>query len=250
MTTRYSVRLEAPAAFATQHRAVLAALPEHFEIVESGAADAVLVADAATRRGARVLVAADTLTAPAIDTVAIPAMSFAPRLFAEPIVVGAHSTSFALYDSVVRLDRAGSQGIRTGLLEQLAALRALTGEALHLTKIVRIGEGYLADGVLGQRTAVVALTGVAFSSPGPAFALHAANIKQRLEIEIDEPSIARPARVQTFSAEGTTQGVLIHQNDHRLTWLAVHATLGGGRGNGYGQDAWRADIAEIMRVVS
>ena len=44
---------------------MIAGLPEHFEIVESGAADAVLVTNAATRRGASVLVAADTLTAPA-----------------------------------------------------------------------------------------------------------------------------------------------------------------------------------------
>src|SRR5271163_99090 len=165
MTTRYSVQLEATGAAATAHRAVLAGLPEHFEIVESGAADAVLVTNAATRRGASVLVAADTLTAPASHVVAIPAMRFVPRLFAEPIVTRAHSAFSVLYDSVVRLDSVGIRGIRGALLEQLAALRALTGETLHLTKIVRIGEGYLAEGVLGQRTAVVALTGVAFSSP-------------------------------------------------------------------------------------
>src|SRR5208282_2408952 len=115
------------------------------------------------------------------------------------------------------------------------------------TKIVRIGEGYIAEGVLGQRRGVVALTGVAPSSPGPAFTLHAANIKQRLEIEIDETSIARPARIQTFGATGVSQGALNHQNDHRLTWLTVHATLAGGRGSGYGEEAWRADIAEIMK---
>jgi hypothetical protein len=250
MTTRYLVRLEGADAAATPHRAVLSALPEHFEIVESGPADAVLVANVATGRGGSVLVATDVMTAPARDVVAVPAMRFAPRLFAEPAVIAARSTLFALYDSVVRLESVKIRGIHGALLEQLAALRALTGETVHLTKIVRIGDGYLAAGVLEQRRGIVALTGLGPSSPGPAFALHAANVEQRLEIEIDETSIARPARVQTFSARGVSQGALNHQNDHRLTWLAVHATLAGGRRSGYGEDSWRTDIAEIMAVVS
>lgn len=72
MTTRYTVRLEAPAALAAAHRVVLAALPGHFEIIEGGVLDAALVTDATTKREARVLVAADTLTASAKDAVAIP----------------------------------------------------------------------------------------------------------------------------------------------------------------------------------
>ena len=229
---------------------MLAALPGHFEIIEGGVLDAALVTDATTKREARVLVAADTLTASAKDAVAIPAMRFAPPLFAEPTVIRARSAPCALYDSIVRLDRGGIEGVRAGLLEQMAAVRALTGEALQLIKVLRVGEGYLAEGIIGRRAAVAALTGVASASTGPAFALHAASVTQRLEIEIDETSIARPARVRTFDAEGARQGVLIHQSDDRLTWLVAHAALSAGRGNGYGDDAWRADITEIMRIVS
>ena len=249
MTTRYSVCLEATGAAAAAHKAVLAALPEHFTIVEGGAADAALVSDAKARQGTRVLVAADPLRPPASDAIAIPALRFAPRLFAEAAAIQARSIPYSLYESVVRFDRAGLLGVRTGLLEQMAALWVLTGETLHLKKVVLIGEGYLAEGAIGQRGAAVALTGVASSSSGPAFTIRAVSVAERLEIEIDGTSIARPARVRRFAAEGATEGPLIHQNDHRLTWLAAHAELDGRAQNGYGGEGWRADVAEIMKVV-
>jgi hypothetical protein len=249
MTIRRTVRLDAPSSLAAAHRAALAALPEHFEITDDGEADAALAIDAAGKRHARVVVAMDTLSLPAPGAIAIPAVRFAPRLLVEPLVSEARSTPFAAYDCVVRLERSGMSGVRGGLLEQLAVLRALTGEALHLAKVVCTEGGYLAEGALGERSTIVALTGVAPSSPGPAFALHAANTKQRLEIEIDETFISRPARVHRFDAAGATQGALIHQNDNRLIWLAVHAELNGMLWNGYRGDWWRDDLAEILKIL-
>ena len=249
MTNRRTVRLDAPSSVAAAHRTALATLPEHFEIIEDGEADAALAVDAAAARQARVVVATDTLSLPAPGAIAIPALRFAARLFAERLVSEARSSAFTIYDSVIRLDRPGLAGVRGALLEQLAAMRALTGESLHLTKLVVTRGGYLAEGAPGERSVIVALTGVAPSSPGPAFTVQAASVTQRLEIEIDETSVARPANVRRFDAAGARQSPLVHQNDNRLIWLAVHAQLDQTPGNGYSGDGWRADLAEILRIL-
>jgi hypothetical protein len=246
---KYKARLSGQIHTAKIHRFALASLPEHFEIVEDGPADAVLVSGAGTVGGARVGVAADPLLDIDTDAVLIPAMRFAPRLFAEPMVVGARSVSYALYDSVIRLDRAGVDGLRAALLEQLAGLRAITGQALRLTKFARIGDGYLGVGALSQGNAAVALTGVA-SSHGPKFTLHAVSLDRRLEIGIDDDAIARPTQVQVFSADGVTQAALVHQSSRRLTWLGAHALLSGGGQEVYDGRAWRADLAEVFRTVA
>jgi hypothetical protein len=245
---KYTVRLNGQPDTARAHRIALASLPEHFEIVEGGPTDAVLMSNVAIASGARVVVAADPLFAPETETVLIPAMRFAPRVFAEPMVAFARSTTFAVYDSVILLAHAGVDELRTGLLEQLAAVRAISGQALRLTKLARTDSGYLAEAVLRRSNAVVALTGVACSSPGPALTLLAASVEQRLEIEIDDDRTARPTRVQVFGAEGVTQAPLIHQNSGRLTWLAAHAVLSGGTQDLYGGDMWREDLAEVLRM--
>jgi hypothetical protein len=245
---RYTVRLNGRPDTARAHRVALASLPEHFEIVEGSPADAILLSSAAVADGARVAVAADPLFAPEIGTVLIPAMRFAPRIFAEPTAAFARSTTFAVYDSVILLAHAGVDEVRTALLEQIAAVRAISGQALHLTKLARTDSGYLADAALLQSNAAVALTGVATSSPGPALTLLAVSDERRLEIEIDDDRTARPTRVQVFDAEGVRQAPLIHQNSGRLTWLAAHAVLSGGTQDVYGGDIWREDLAEVIRM--
>ena len=246
---KYTVRLNGQIDASKPHRFALASLPEHFEIVESGSADAALVSSAGTVGGARVGVAADPLLDMDTGAALIPAMRFAPRLFAEPMIVGARSVNYALYDSVIRFDRAGISGLRAALLEQLAGLRAITSQALRLTKLARVGDGYLAVGTLSQGNAAVALTGVS-ASHGPTFTLHAVSLERRLEIEIDDDAIARPTRVKVFGVEGVTQAPTIHQSGRRLTWLGVHAVLSGGGQDVYGGDAWRADLAEVFRTIA
>jgi hypothetical protein len=234
---------------AIAHRVTLASLPEHFEIVEGGPADAILLSSAAVTDGARVAVAADPLFAPETETVLIPAMRFAPRVFAEPMVAFARSTTFAVYDSVIRLDHADDDELRVALLEQLAAVHAISGQALRLTKLARTDSGYLAEAALLQSNAAVALTGVASRSCGPALTLIAASVERRLEIEINDDRTARPTRVQVFDAKGVTQAPLIHQNSRRLIWLAAHVVLGSGAQDFYGGDIWREDLAEVLRMV-
>jgi len=246
---RYRVRLDGASETTVRHRAALASLPEHFEIVENGP-DAVLASGTAVEAGAAVVVAADPLAIAKPGTVALPAMQFAPRLFAEPFAKSLKPASCLLYDSLVRVDRSGTDGLRAALLEQLAALRLIAGETIRLTRFVRVGGGYLAEGALSGRSAMVALTGVASTSSGPAFALRAAGLDRRVEIEIDEEATARPARISTFDIDGASQPPLIHQNSDRLTWVAAHAILSGEPAVFYGGDAWRNDLAEVSRVVA
>ncbi len=248
MTTRYTVRLEGPDETVAAHRFALATLPEHFEVLNRGATDAALVSNGAPAGSARVVVAANPLTAPELETVAIPAMRFAPRLFAEPLLRRAQGARYALVDCIVRLDRFDPLEVRASLLEQLAASRAVTGDALRLTKFTRVRDGYLAQGTFAGRKEIVTLTGVPSNSSGPVFSLHAASWERRLEIEIDDQPIARPARLRTFDVAGLAQGPLIHQNSNRLTWLLAHAALSGAVHSGYGYDAWREDLAELSRI--
>jgi hypothetical protein len=248
MTTQYTVRLEGPPETVAAHRCALATLPEHFEMIDRGVTDAALVSSGGEASGARLVVAGDPLMAPKSEAVAVPAMRFASRLFAEPVVRRAHAARYALIDSIVRLDRFDPAGVRAALLEQLAALRAVAGEALRLTKFTRVRDGYLAQGTLAGRKEIVTLTGVASNSSGASFSLHAASLECRLEIEIDDAPIARPARLRTFDVAGLAQGPLIHQNSHRLTWLLAHAVLSGAGHDGYESDAWREDLAEVNRM--
>jgi hypothetical protein len=248
MTTRYAVRLEGPVETVAAHRFALATLPEHFEVLDRGVTDAALVSSGAPAGGARVVVAANPLTAPESETVTIPTMRFASRLFAEHLLRRAQAVRYALIDCVVRLDRVGPSEVPTALLEQLAALRAVAGDALRLTSFTRVRDGYLAQGAFAGREEKVTLTGVPSNSSGPAFSLHAAGEERRLEIEIDDERMARPARLRTFDVAGLAQGPLIHQNSNRLTWLLAHVALSGPVQSGYGNDAWREDLAELNRI--
>jgi hypothetical protein len=250
MTTRYTVRLEGPAETMAEHRFALATLPEHFEMLDQGVTDAALVSSSAQASSARVVVAADPLRVPESEAVAVPAMRFASRLFAEPTLRLAQATRYALIDSIVRLDRAGSAGVRAALLEQLAALRAVAGDAVRLTKFTHVRDGYLAQGTFAGRKEIVTLTGVASNSSGASFSLHAASVERRLEIQIDDEPIARPARLRMFDVAGLAQGPLIHQNSYRLTWLLAHAALSGAGHGGYGSDVWREDLVEVNRITT
>jgi hypothetical protein len=248
MTTRFTVRLEGSAETVAAHRFALATLPEHFEMLDQGVTDAALVSSSAQASNARVVVAADPFRVPESEAIVVPAMRFASRLFAEPALRRAQAARYALIDSIVRLDRFGYAGVRAALLEQLAALRAVAGDALRLTKFTRVRDGYLAQGTFAGRKEIVTLTGVASNSSGASFSLHAASVERRLEIEIDDEPIARPARLRTFDVAGLAQAPLIHQNSHRLTWLWAHAALSGAGHGHYESDAWREDLAEMNRI--
>ena len=219
-------------------------------MVDRGVTDAALVSGGAPAGGVRVMVAANPLTVPELEAVAIPAMRFASRLLAEPSLRRAQPARYALIDCIVRLDRFDPVEVRAALLEQMAALRTVAGAALRLTKFTRVKDGYLAQGTFTGRKEIVTLTGVMSNSSGAAFSLLAASVERRLEIEIDDESIARPARLRTSDAGGLAQGPLIHQNSNRLTWLLAHAVLSGANHDGYGSDAWREDLAEVNRITA
>lgn len=245
---RYRVQLEGSAETTARHRIALASLPEHFETVESEP-DSVLASGLAVEPGVTVVVAADPLIVPETEAVALPAMRFASRLFSAPMARSPQPSSYLLYDSLVRLDRSGTDGLRAALLEQLAVLRLIEGDGVRLIRFLRVGDGYLAEGALPNRSATAALTGVGSGAPGPAFTLIAAGLDRRLEIQIDDAAIARPARLLAFDVDGALTPSLTHQSSDRLTWLAAHAILSGKAAVSYGGDAWRNDLAEVNRVV-
>lgn len=248
ITTRYTVRLEGPHETVAAHRLALETLPARFEVLDQGGTDAALVSSPEQAGSARVVVVANPLSTSEFEAVAVPAMRFASRLFAEAALRRAQAARYTLIDGIVRLDRFGTAEIRAALLEQLGAIRAVTGSALRVTKFIRVGEGYLAQGALAGRKEIVTLTGVGSDSQGPAFSLHAVGQERRLEIEIDDELTARPIRLRTFDIAGLAQGPLLHQNSYRLIWLSAHAALGGISYEGYDGCAWREDLAEVNRM--
>jgi hypothetical protein len=248
MNSRLSVRLDGPHASRARQRRALATLSEHFQIVDDGPTDIALWAEPGLA-AADIFVVEDPLVMPilAAPARAIPCLRFAPRIFAEPLRRRVSEMRFSLIDSVIKIDRAGDDGIRAALLEQLAALRAL-GAAARLTKLTRIGAGYLAQAALDGRDEIVTLSGVASLSAGPAFTLHAASVETRFEFEIDDAAIARPARARLLDGHGVTHGASIHQTSDRLTWLYAFVAANGPPIEGYDVVKWRADLDEIDRI--
>jgi hypothetical protein len=252
VTDGFVVKIAGGGPEAGRHRSALASLPRHFRLVETGDADAVLATDE-LREGienARVVVhphPGDISRGPASAPVIVPALRFAPRLFAEPLVKRAGSSSYALIDSVICAEIGTRSAVRSALLEQMAALRALIGRPIRLTAFASAGDGYLALGATERRGDIITLTGVPAPLGRAELAVRAICQASRLEATISAETIARPSRIQLFGPNGVTQGPLIHQSSDRLTWLAVHEYLARAKTPPYGEPELRADLTEIDR---
>jgi hypothetical protein len=252
VSKRCTIRLQGTEASVARHRRALATLTEHFEIVEQGLADIALVGGDVAAPIGRILVASESsiFFEDVREIQVIPLLRFAPRLFAEPLRRRSLAADYAIVDCLIKIDIADRDAIRSALLEQLAAVHATTGRSARIKRFRRVGEGYLAEGELGEGGGVVALSGVFSQAAGAAFSLNTAGEECRLEIEVDDDAVARPARVSIFDAAGTAHLPAIHQSSDRLTWLIAFALARGERPDGYFGPQWRMDVREVQRVFS
>jgi|SRR5271170_585405 len=230
MTQKFTAHVPKAAPAAALHRSVLATLPNHFDVVGSSNADAVLIDGFSVERhiSARVLVL-DGLPSAALSltpsSIVVPAHQFAPRLLADKNFAAARAIPFSLINIEVDTARPDDDLLPRALLEQLAAVRLLASGAPRLTSVERCGRGFVATGTVAGRDIWVTLT--SFPSPVGAAKLSLAAVSptHRLRVDVDATAIARPAAIRLLGPDGSVEGIQVYQNSHRLTWLKVHELL-------------------------
>jgi hypothetical protein len=230
MTQKFTVLVPDTASAAPLHRRVLATLPNHFDVVVSGDADAALIDGSRTERcdGARAFVLdglpAGRLTL-ASSSIVVPAHQFVPRLLVDQNFATARSIPFSLLNISLDVAGLGAALFNRALVEQLAIVRLLTNGALRLSSVERCGPGFVAIGTVPEQHVSVTMT--SFPSPGDACRLSLAAVSRvsRLQVDIGASIIARPAVIRLYGPQGAAEGMPVYQSSHRITWLKVHELL-------------------------
>jgi hypothetical protein len=230
MTQRFTVLVPDTAPAAALHRSVLATLPNHFDVVVSGDADAALIdgsrAECCDRTRAFVL---DGLPPGklnlAASSIVVPAHQFFPRLLVDQNIATARSIPFSLMSISLDVAGLGPAPFHRALFEQFAIVRLLTKDALRLSSVERCGPGFVATGTVPEQHLSVTMT--SFPSPGDAGRLSLAAVSRvsRLQVDISASTIARPAVIRLYGPGGSAEGMRVYQRSHRITWLKVHELL-------------------------
>jgi hypothetical protein len=242
MSEPFTVRLGGSAEQQGFHASVLATLPEHFQILEGSAAADVELMDHPAVLDGLLQVSARAGTA----KLAIPALRFAPQLLG---VVEPRSGDFSLINLVATTQSGGDAVWRALLLEQLAVLRVLLGARPRVGSIHRAANGYIARLAVEDRPVLISVSAHVSPLKETALAVHAVGPCLRLEASIDNPAIAKPARIHVHDANGTRERAATYQSSCRLVWLAVHAALRGAPPSaGYPLAAFDDDVAEVLAI--
>ena len=211
---------------AERHRIVLATLPNRFRVVEEGEADAALVTSGMGLGRVAVLDGAALLQPPPAVS-AVPALSFLPRLQADPNFVSLGHIDFPLIDALTMIRRADARDVRMALTEQVAAVFSLTGAAVEINHFRRNATGYLAEAKLAGRVTTVTLAGVRSPLGRSSFTLDAVGAATRLQVSLDDDAQARSASISLYDQQGLRAAQPIHQNGLRLVWVKVAELLSG-----------------------
>ena len=256
MSTTYTVSVDANDPDADLHRMVLAGLPNSYRMVE-GDAEVVLIStpdpddlDRACSASTRAIVIdrAGQLTPDALAAVGeiagrlgcivMPAPRYAPRLDEVGDLLG--DSSVDILESTITT--GGS--FRASLVEQLALLRVLLGEAASLRVLHASATHYAVEATMAEHPqATVLLNGVASSTGTEEATLHALARDKRLVMRIDAGPIGRPAEISCHDSNGERRPWPVHQHAHRITLMRLHRLLSSGDGNmTYSVDHLRHDV--------
>lgn len=250
MIRRYDVRLPAEDFAADRHRRVLATLPKHFRIIDSGPADAELITRGAPSE-ARISVLDSPgdvrLVAPARGRQVVPALRLVPRLDEDARLKT--STGFTLIDvtaAITGRDRTSQANV---LVEAAAAYRMLTERRVESLDLHRFRGGFAAT--LGaMHGPILTLACVECFAASDSWRLWAVGTSSRLSLEIEDGGTARPANITHFDRTGTRQPTPIYQSAERRAWLEVHALLDDSvRRPAYGWAEFNEDRTLIDRVM-
>ncbi|MCA1454975.1 hypothetical protein I6F35_17355 [Bradyrhizobium sp. BRP22] len=230
MIRQFTVLLREPNATGPGYGAVpasLASIPAHFRVVADGPADATYASLENPPADVRIVVFdAARLWAPSTLTIPVaPAWTYLPRMEADAGFAEACTRSFAVINCMVTVAAAEERRLRGAFLEQLAILRKLTGADPSVRAFRRNARGYVADVGVGPTSA--SMIGRVSPLAQDALQLHAVGVDHRLDVSMDAATSARPAAIRLSGADGLRQAMPIHQSSHRLTWLKIHAFLGG-----------------------
>jgi hypothetical protein len=226
MTRQFTVSCRDSSSAERSHRATLASLPGHFRVVSDGPADAAYASFQNPLAGVRAVVfdaAEQAQMKPAVF--AIPAWSYLPRLEADACFVEACTRPYGLITCVTAVAEGDERYLRSALLEQLAILRRFGSADPSISVFQRDAKGYLAVVKIGQ--AMASLIGRVSPLAQDELQLQAVGANYRFDIAMDAVTLARPAIIRLFGAEGAREAMPVHQSSHRLTWLKVHALLSG-----------------------
>jgi hypothetical protein len=231
MTQQFTVRIEGAQGHAALHRQVLASLPEHFRIVTQGNADASLWSgDDPPPGDPRVSVLADLAVPKRLTPgpLVIPAARFAPRLAADAGFARVRGNTFRLINAVATFTPSNNEPELRAYLDALAAIRLLTGARPRIASLDKTRHGFAVTLTLEGKSSVVTLAAVRqTSAAADTLTLDAISDTLRLHARLDAGAMARPGCIELSDAGGSSHAPSVHQNDHRLTWLAAHAVLSG-----------------------
>ena len=244
MKRRFTVAIGDGGSGVALHRSVLASLPGHFSIVDSGPADAVLLSGEGTGNQARVsvldgraLLARQLLRGGA----AFPAFPFLPRLAASALADRAREVAWTLVDIMTTVERSNEAGYVAALVEQLAIVRLLTGFRARMLTGRRIRTGYVATGRVVGTNSLCTFAGLISPVNKATLTIDAVANVSRLRVEIDADAMARAGVIQLIDQDGRRETPPVFQNSHRLTWLKAYDALSGEAGS------W--DPAELLEDI-
>lgn len=255
MTQQFTVRIVGSGPEADLHRKVLASLPEPFQIVPTGKVDAVLLMDGEPAPlDARVAVIADVSArkqSSLSGAIGLPAVRYLPRLTADGGFERARKSQFALVSVGVVTAKSDPEGMLRGMVEALATVRWLTNASCQIAGAERSATGIVATLKQQESAPVTTLSVHASPTGGETFTLNAVGLDARLHAHLDADAIARPGHVELFGIEGATRASLVHQNDHRLTWLSVHSVFANDKNKAACSfEDWQQDIAQSKQALA
>jgi len=178
---------------------------------------------------------------------ALPAQ-FDPSVRAGLASFRASATTLSLVGSLVTVPADGTAQpgrslLRTGLLAQLAAVRAAAGRLSGLEFSRDTADGYLATARAGAAT--VMLSGLLSAVRGYLLQVDLVGVSGRCRIRLPDTPSAAPAFVESYAAAGMTRLRLSYAGGLRAAWVNLHAAITAAEPVHYGLPELAHDLAMV-----
>ena len=225
---RFRVLLAGSAIETERHRRALASLPNHFEIVESERADIYLHSQSDgigeyPNNSALVLDEPTRMFEPIFEHVRVlPAFQYLPLIQEIPTIKAGSTFSLTNIEITCLNAHTSESSIASCLFEILAIIRVLTGKAADVDAHTKIENGLLIAGHVADESTSFAIS--IFRSPLNFGEINILGVSksERVSIAIQSDQTAQPGKIRLFDKTGSSQSWPLHQNSHRLTWLAAY----------------------------
>lgn len=220
----YNVNIDSASFDVERHRRALASLPNHFIFSSNQAADIALWSSANFSNETftpKVVVVDQPIhmsNFASQNYTVLPAFHFLPIIHHMP-----RSTNLiTVLEINCLLSENDNISQASCLFEMLTIARALTNEAVAIGSHVRHKNGIIVSGQTLKSATAVSISVNTSPVDGGAISINAVSKTQRFEIEFQSDQTARAGQFTLYNAGGSHQTWPVHQNSHRLTWLAAY----------------------------